>query len=482
MRLDEYTKYDGLGLADLVRRREVSARELAQLTLTGVEKVNPHIHAVLETYTECLQTLDGPAVPEGPFAGVPFFLKDIGATQRGKRQEAGSRLLAGHVASSDSFLTTRFKAAGLTLLGRTATPEFALSSSTESILTGATRNPWNLDLMAGGSSGGAGASVAAGIVPVAHASDGAGSIRIPASACGLVGLKPSRGRITRGPSAAEGLMGMSIEFILSRSVRDTAAMLDAVGQPGVGDPFVIVQPQRPYLQEVGAPVGRLRMAFSTSPWGAFPIDPEIVAAMRQVAAWCEAMGHEVEEATPSLDYEQFLRANCIMWAFGFDVYLDTIAARLGRAVNHDTLEPVTLSLYRFGKTLTAADFFQADATFNQIRRTTGEFFQKYDTFLTPTLIQLPEPIGKYSQNTNDVDFLGFFRRCDETGVFLPLFNVTGQPAISLPLCQSKSGAPIGAHWAARFGHEATLLRLASALEQQVPWSDRRPRVHVDVLP
>ncbi len=275
---------------------------------------------------------------------------------------------------------------------------------------------------------------------------------------------------------------MSVEFILSRSVRDTAAMLDAVGQPGVGDPFVIVQPQRPYLQEVSAPVGRLRIAFTTTPWGAFSIDPGIRTAIEQVAARCEAMGHEVEEATPPLDYEPFLYANCVMWAFGFDAHLDVVAARLGRKVSLDTLEPVTLSLYEFGKTLTAADFFQADARFNQIRRTTGQFFQEYDLLLTPTLTQLPEPLGKYSQNTIDVDFLGFFRRCDETGVFLPLFNVTGQPAISLPLCQSDAGLPIGAQFVARFGHEATLIRLASALEQQMPWSDRRPPVHVSVTP
>jgi amidase len=477
MHLTEYAQYDGLGLAELVRRREVSPGELAQLALAAVEAVNPQINAVLETYPERIEALNSKAAPSGPFGGVPFLLKDIGATEKGRLQEAGSRLLKGYVAHRDSFVTERFRAAGLSLLGRTAVPEFALSSSTESVLTGATRNPWRLERMAGGSSGGAGASVAAGIVPVAHASDGAGSIRIPASACGLVGLKPSRGRVTSGPGAAEGLRGLSTEFVLSRSVRDTAAMLDAVSQPGVGDPSVIVQPKRPFLEEVGAPADSLRVAFTTKPWGGFTIDFEVGAAVEEVATRCQAMGHRVEEASPSLDYEEFLRANCVLWAFGFDVELDEAAARLGRAVGPETLEPVSLSLYEYGKTLTPADLIGAESVLNRIRRATGRFFETYDLLLTPTLTLLPELIGKYSQNVTDVDFIGFFRRCDETGVFLPLFNVTGQPAISLPLCQSESGLPIGVQFAARFGEEATLIRIASALEQAMPWAGRQPPVH-----
>ena len=271
---------------------------------------------------------------------------------------------------------------------------------------------------------------------------------------------------------------MGVEFVVSRSVRDTAAMLDAVSQPGVGDPFTIVQPGRPYLQEVGAPADRLRIAFTTVPWGPFPIDPEVAEATRQIAAQCEAMGHAVEEASPRYDYEQFLKAIGIFWGFGYDVAIDELAASVGRTADETTLEAVTLSFYRSAKTLRPADWAWADDVLNQVRRPAGQFFQGYDLLLTPTLIQLPEPIGKYSQSATDVDFLGFFRRCDETGVLLPLFNVTGQPAISLPLCQSESGLPIGMQFVGRFGDEATLIRLAGAFEEAMPWRERVPPVHI----
>ncbi len=479
MNLNEYAQYDGLGLAALVKSGQVTPAELAALFVEAVEGLNPKINAVIEIYRERAAALGDQLEGAGPFLGVPFLLKDLGAAEAGQTREQGSRLLRGYVfKKGDSFLVQRFKAAGLTLLGRAATPEFALSSSTESLLTGATRNPWNLDLMAGGSSGGAAASVAAGILPIAHASDGAGSIRIPASACGLVGLKPSRGRVTHGPHGAESLGGMGVEFAVSRSVRDTAAMLDAVSQPAVGDPFTIVQPERPYLQEMGAPSGRLRIAFTTAPWGPFPIDPEVAEATRQVAVRCEAMGHAVEEASPRYDYDQFLKAIGVIWGFGYDAAIDGLAATTGRTVGEDTLEAVTLSFYHYAKTLTPADWAWAEYVLNQVRRATGQFFRDYDLLLTPTLIQLPEPIGKYSQNATDVDFLGFFRRCDETAVFLPLFNATGQPAISLPLVQSELGLPIGMQFVARFGDESTLIRLASAFEEAMPWRERIPPVHV----
>ena len=477
MKLEEYAQYDGLGLAELVRRREVCSSELAQLALSAVEKVNPQINAVIETYPERVTVLSDGAPSLGPFTGVPFLLKDLGATEQGKKQECGSRLLRGRVARHDSYLTASFRLAGLTLLGRTATPEFALSSSTESVLTGATRNPWDLTLMAGGSSGGSAAAVAAGIVPLAHASDGAGSMRIPAGACGLVGLKPSRGRVTHGPRAAEGLGGMDVELAVTRSVRDTATLLDAVSQPAVGDPFVIVQPQRPYLQEVGAPVGFLRIAFTTTPWAPYPVIPEIADATRRIAALCEGMGHRVEAASLTVAYDDLMQASCILWAFGYDAALDTYASQMGRRVSEETLEPVTLSLYRYAKTLRPTDLVWADGVLNRTRRETGRLLQSYNLLLTPTLTMLPQPIGRYSQNVTDVDFLGFFRRCDEIAPFVQLFNVTGQPAISVPLCQSEGGLPIGMQFVAHFGDEATLIRLASALEEAIPWKDRTPPVH-----
>lgn len=474
MNLSEYAQYDGLGLAELVRSRRASTCRQA-----GVEKVNPKINAVIETYSDRVEELDHAALSTGPFAGVPFLLKDLGATEGGRRQECGSRLMEGYVADEDSFLTVLFKQAGLTLLGRTTTPEFGLASTTESILMGATRNPWNLEMLAGGSSGGAAASVAAGVLPIAHGSDGGGSIRIPASACGLVGLKPSRGRVTQGPHSAEEIAGMSQEFVVSRTVRDTAAMLDAVSQPAPGDPFIIVQPARPYIQELNAALGKLRIAWTVESWQpGTAVHPEVVRCVEQAAAECAEMGHQVVETTPAFDYDECLRALCVPWEFGFDVWLDTMAAKMGREVNEETLEPVTFSCYRAARRVSAADVISADTVLNKMRRTFGRFFQKYDLLLTPTLVQPPEPLGKYATTRTDLDFVGFWRLCDEINMHLPPFNVTGQPAISLPLGQTNSNLPIGVQFVGRFGEEATLIRLASKFEQIMPWRDRIPLVHV----
>jgi amidase len=479
MNLAEYAGYDGLGLAELVRARQISAKELGLLFLAAADKVNPRINGVIETYPDRVAALDPNTAPGGIFAGVPFMLKDIGSGEAGKRQEMGSRLMREAVADVDGFLTLRFRAAGLTILGRTTTPEFALSASTESLLMGATRNPWNPDLLAGGSSGGAAASVAAGILPLAHASDSAGSIRIPASACGLVGLKPSRGRVTSGPLAAESLAGMTQEFVVCRTVRDAAAMLDAVAGPMVGDPFVILQPAQPYLHYIGAPPGRLRMAWTTRSWQpGTAVDPEVARCVERAAAQCAALGHSVTEASPMFDYEAFLRAICIGWAFGFDVEVDQLAAAMERSVGDATLEPVTLTYYHFARGLSAADMVWAEHTANQLRRSVGQFFAGYDILITPTLMQLPEPLGKYTQSRDDLDFYNFFRLCDELSVHMPLFNLTGQPAISLPLGMSASGLPIGVQFVAQFGREDLLLGLASAFEEAMPWRARHPAIHV----
>jgi amidase len=479
MNLTEYVRYDGLALAELVKRREVTAKELGRCMLAAVEMVNPQINAVIQAYADRIEAMSDDDIPEGSFAGVPFLLKDIGSGEKGAVQEGGSRLWQGRILQQEAFLIERFRAAGLTLLGRTTTPEMALSSSTESVLSGATRNPWNPATRAGGSSGGAAASVAAGIVPIAHASDGAGSIRIPAALCGLVGLKPSRGRVSLGPEEGESLMGMSVEFALSRTVRDTAALLDIAAPPAPGDPFIILQPQRPYLQEVGLPTGKLRIAWTRTSWQpGTALHPEIVTALERVVIQLEAMGHELTEVGTLYDYEAFVNAVWVGWAWGFDLFLDKTAAELGRKVNGDSLEPVTLSLYQMAKRLTAAEVVRAEATYNAIRRQVGHFFEGYDLLLTPTVAQLGDPIGKYSQNVNDVDFIGFFRRCDQSDMYLPLANLTGQPALSLPLVHSASGLPIGMQFVAHFGREDLLLRLASALEETLPWRERLPLVHV----
>jgi amidase len=407
------------------------------------------------------------------------LLKDIGSGEKGAVQEAGSRLWRGRVLSYDGFLTERFRAAGLSLLGRTTTPEMALSGSTESVLTGATRSPWDPATRAGGSSGGAAASVAAGIIPLAHASDTAGSIRIPAAVCGLVGLKPSRGRVSQGPGAGESILGMDGQFALSRTVRDTAALLDAVSSPEPGDPFIIMQPQRPYRKEVGAPPGPLRIAWTRTSWQpGTAVHPEIVAALEKTVVQLETLGHQLTEIETLYDYEELINAIWVGWAWGFDVHLDQTAAALGRVVNEETVEPVTLSLYRLAKGLTAAQVARAETIYNTIRRRIGHFFQAFDLLLTPTIARLGDPIGRYSQNVTDVDFIGFFRRCDQSDMYLSFANLTGQPAISLPLWPSKAGLPIGMQFVGHFGREDMLIRLASVLEEALPWRDRLPPIHV----
>ena len=480
MSLEEYSKSDAVTLGELVRKRAVLPSELARLFVEAVEKVNPRINAVIEVYSDRIESLDDRAVSAGPFAGVPFLMKDIGAGEAGRVQEMGSMLMKGHIADKDSFLTTLFKNAGLNLLGRTATPEFALGASTESVLTGPTRNPWNLEMMAGGSSGGSAASVAAGIVPIAHGSDNGGSIRIPASACGLVGLKPSRGRVSLAPDIGD--PGMLQEFVMTRTVRDTALMLDIASKPAAGDPYVIVQPVRPYMQEVNAPLDKLRIAWTADSWQpGSRVDSEVVQSVEQVASACESAGHEVVEASPSFDYEEYFHAVNIAWTFGMYTMMDFMAATTGRPISGESMEPVMLSFYEYSKSLTAADWMMAEGVLNKFRRDFGKFFEQYDILLTPTLAKLPERLGKYSKMRTDLDYLGFMRLNDEIRIHPPAANITGQPAISLPLGQSRSGLPIGVQFMAGFGEEDALIRLASWFEREMPWRNRIPPVHVSQL-
>ncbi|MEM7111078.1 MAG: amidase family protein [Chloroflexota bacterium] len=476
MNLAEYAAYDGLGLAELVRKGEVTAKELGELALTAVSRTNPHINAVIETYADRVEAMSQDDQPVGVFGGVPFMLKDLFMADAGRKSESGSRLTQGWVATEDAWLTQRFKAAGLSILGRTTTPEFGLSGSTESILTGATRNPWDLSKMAGGSSGGAAAAVSSGIVPLAHASDGAGSIRIPASCCNLVGLKVSRGRVSSYPDP-EMAYNYAVNFIVSRTVRDTAAMLDAVSGAAPGDFTVIAEPKRPFLDELQGKKRSLRIAVTTDQWGPAPTDPEVAAVVHNVAKMCETLGHDVVLASPRYDYESFLEAMLVMWTFGVDTYFEEMAGEMGRMVSSETLEPVTLDYYEFAKKLTPKDFVQATAVLNKVNRDTGHFFEEYDVLLTPTLSMLPQEIGRYAQS-RDMSFYNFFRLCDESMAYLPLFNMNGHPAISLPLGMSQSGLPIGLQFAGRFGDEATLIQLAGTLEEAVPWNNRMSRMHV----
>lgn len=472
MRLDEYAAHDGLGLAALVRQGEVKSAELVALAVDAAAAVNPVLGGIVETYPDRIDTV--PA--DGPFAGVPIMLKDLFHGEPGWVCGNGSRLAHGwQVAWSDEF-TDRLHRAGFIPMGRSATSEFGLLGTTETLAAGRTCSPWDADTMAGGSSGGAGAVVGAGIVPVAGASDGGGSIRIPAAACGVVGLKPSRGRVPWGPYTGEPLLGWAIHFVTTRSVRDTAAALDALAGPMYGDPFEVAPPARPYLSEVGAPVERLRVAYWAQPWSGHPGDEAVVAATESVARLLADMGHEVSQARPMFNWELFLATMTDIWSATTAHTIDGFAQSLQRPVDADTLEGPTLESVRYGRTIGSQRLLDAMEHVNVLARAMGRFFAEYDILLTPTLGALPARLGEYDPlaPTSPQETFSAWSQLES---FLPVFNATGQPAISLPLHRSSSGLPIGMHFVGRFGREALLLRLAAALEEALPWAGRIPPIH-----
>lgn len=467
MDVAEYLEFDGLGLAQLVRDGEVTAAELAQCALTLAQQWQPRLNAIVEQFDDLEQIID--ATPaDAPLSGVPFYIKDLVLQARGRRSEMGSRLGAGLVAPADSELMQRFRQAGLVTLGRTAVPEMGYNCATETVVQGATANPWNPSRSPGGSSGGSAAVVAAGIVPVAHANDGGGSIRIPASCCGLVGLKPSRGRVPIGPGSADGLGGFGIEFALTRTVRDCAALLDAVQGPGIGDPYIIPAPAVPY-GSLSAASRPLRIAYGSEAWSGVPVDPEIKATVAAVARLCEEMGHHVQPAMPALDGEAFARANTDLWSAHIAHWVVDICAATGREASSETLEHATLAIHEHGMSLSAVDLLHAEDCFNRVSRDFGHFFADYDLLLTPTVAQLPWRLGEHASSAGDFSARSWTDHVFRDAPFTAAFNCTGQPAISLPLGRSASGLPFGLQFVARMGREDVLLALAASLEEQIPW-------------
>jgi amidase len=473
MNNSEYMSYDGLGLAQLVRAGEVSPAELVRCAHSLVEQCNPDINAVLEVFPNSEQILAS-AAGGAVFSGVPFMIKDLVIQAQGRASEMGSRLAAGNIAQADSDLMKRFRRAGLLSLGRTATPEMGYNVATETVMAGACRNPWDLSRSPGGSSGGSAAAVAAGIVPLAHANDGGGSIRIPAACCGLVGLKPTRGRVPIGPGASEGLSGFGIEFAVTRTVRDAAVLLDAVQGAAVGDPYVIAPPQSSYFSCLDTAPRALKIAVATQPWSGVPVDPEVSAAVGAVGRACEAMGYAVEEARPELDAEGFARANTDLWSAAIAHWVTDICAATGRTASNSTLEQSTLEIYRHGAALSAVDFLHAQDFFNQVNRNFGNFFTSYDLLLTPTTAQLPWPVGKHASDGGNYTARGWTDHVFSVAPFNAAFNCTGQPAISLPLARSETGLPIGVQFAAAYGREDLLLSLAAEFERARPWPQRAP--------
>jgi amidase len=372
MTLDEYASYDAVGLSGLVRRRKVSPGELAQTALAAIAAVNPKINAVVETFPERAASATG----TGPLGGVPFLRKDILIQEDGGLTEFGSRLAAGLRMPNASELALRYRHAGLVILGRTTTPELAFNATTENVKDGPTRNPWDLSRSAGGSSGGSAAIVAAGAVPAAHANDAGGSIRIPASRCGIVGLKPTRGRVSLGPDHGTVLLGLLAEHALTRTVRDSAAILDATQGGSPGDPYVIASPTRPYSEVVGAPVGRLKIAFTDKSWTGVSADPEIAAAVDRTAKLCSQLGHEIAKDAPVIDGEVFGIATQNIWCAFIALGIEALAGVTGRKPSPDTLEASSLACFEYGKSLTAIDLYQAEDVMNRVSRKVGAFLSR----------------------------------------------------------------------------------------------------------
>ena len=468
----EYDQYDAIGLAELIRDGQVSATEVLGAAIVRVETLNPRLNAVVHTmYDEARESIDA-GLPNGPLAGAPYMLKDLYVLYTGVPTRNGSRLFADFVADHDSTLTERCRAAGLVIMGKTNTPEFGLNASTEPVLHGPTLNPYDPARSAGGSSGGAAAAVAAGMVPAAHATDGGGSIRIPAANCGLFGLKPTRARNPAGPDLGEGWSGLGIGHAVSRSVRDSAALLDATHGPAPGDPYSAPAPERPFSEEVGADPGKLRIAVMTEGRLNESVDPECAAAARNAASLCADLGHIVEEAAPDYDAEGLRWAMRVIIASNVRNLIDLRSAALGRAATEQEVETITLRFAEEGGRLKSADYARAIQVVHSIGRRFGTFFQDYDLLLSPTLAQPPLPLGTIDMMGDDLDH--YFGDLWNRIPFTPPFNVAGHPAASLPLHWTDDGLPVGVQLGAGFGDEAALFRVASQLEEASPWSDRRP--------
>jgi amidase len=465
----EYDEYDALGLAELVANKDVSADELLEEAIERTERINPAINAVVQKhYDEAGATIDA-GLPNGPFTGVPFLLKDLGVLLKGTVSSMGSVLFKDFVAPISSTLTDRYIESGVVIFGKTNSPEFGSLPVTEPRLFGPTRNPWNTDRTPGGSSGGSSAAVAAGIVPMANASDGGGSIRIPASCTGLVGLKPTRGRTPFGPILGEAWAGQAINHVVSKTVRDSAAMLDATAGAETGDPYEPPYFNGRFLDEVGKDPGKLRIALCTEKMGQGSFSEEVDSALHQTATLMLDLGHEVEEATPAIDMEALGNATRVIISANTALMVKQREQTLGRAATDQDIEPITRLLMEMSGSFNAEDYATASQLNHMTGRVLGRFHEQYDLILAPTLSLPPVPIGFMDEDP--IEAVGKFMA--DTA----LFNQTGQPSISLPLAWSEDGLPLGMMFSAAFGNDALLIRLSAQLEQANPWINRRPPHH-----
>ncbi|MEQ1708478.1 MAG: amidase [Terricaulis sp.] len=468
-----YAEYDGLGLAALVRKGEASPAELLEAAIERIERHNGVLNAVVhKAYDEARRVAPG-KLPDGPFTGVPFLIKDLGVRVKSWPRTSGSRFACVDADAEDSELTTRFRAAGVVLVGKTNTPEFGIPGVTTSARLGPCRNPWNPEHISGGSSGGAAAAVASGMVALAHASDGLGSIRIPAACCGLVGMKTTRDRNPNGQHDSDRAIGFSVDHIVSRTVRDSAAMLDATGYPEPASPFAYPAKARPYLEEASASPGKMRIAWSSETPTGNPIDPEVRAALERTAETLAALGHDVREEGLGIDYRALYRAQGFVSAANLAAGIKRWVEIKGREPEGD-IEGLARRGYEAGKKMSGADALWAWQQLRLMNRQILARFEAWDVYLTPVMCT-PPPRVDYLDTLME-DLKEFDRRQAATFGFTPPFNMTGQPSLSLPVWQSKAGLPIAMMFTARYADEATLFRLAGQLEKELPWAARRPQV------
>lgn len=474
--VEEFAFLDATALAGLVRQKQVRAIELVEAAIERIERLNPTLNAVVTPMYEQAREAAVGKLPEGPFAGVPFLLKDLGALYAGVRLTMGTAFLGHFVPDHESELVTRLKRAGVIFIGKTNTPELGILPTTEPRLFGPTHNPWDIRRTPGGSSGGSAAAVAAGFVPMAHANDAGGSIRIPASCCGLFGLKPTRARNPLGPDLGDTYSGLVVEHAVTRSVRDSAALLDATAGPDVGDPYWAPPPARPFLQEVGADPGKLRIAFTVAAPANVKVHADCITAVKDAAALCADLGHEVVEAAPEINGEMVARAFMVLFSAGCAWTMDGLGFAMRQAPSQDKFEPLTWALYEMGRQQSASSYLLSLTFLQRVARDIARFFLKYDVLLTPTLSEPPVPLGTFDSPPENP--LQGLRRAEAFVPFTPICNATGQPAMSVPLYWNAQGLPVGVHFVGRFGDEATLFRLAAQLESARPWSGHRPPVSV----
>ncbi len=476
--MTELHDLDATAQAELVRTGQASPAELVDAAIAGLERVNPELNAVIHERYDAARSEAAATLPDGPFRGVPMVVKDLALELAGEPIHEGLTYLKrnGHRATEDTELARRLRAAGVVFLGRTNTPELGILPTTEPAAYGATRNPWDLGRSTGGSSGGSAAAVASRAVALGHANDGGGSIRIPASECGLVGLKPSRARVSQAPHYGDLMGGLVCELAVTRTVRDTAALLDAVHGPATGDPYAAPAPSGPFAAEVGRDPGRLRIGTASAMAGV-EAQPECVAAVEAAGRALESLGHQVEASQPEVADEEFSARFVTMWAAGCAWSLDYWVRTVGADLEPGDVEPLTAALVEMGRSVSAPEWLHAREWLQVASRRMLSWWDDdgHDLLLTPTIAEVPPELGSFDGGPDEPLF-GLIRAAGLVP-FTPAFNVTGQPAISLPLHWSDGGLPIGVQLVAAAGREDLLLRVAAQLEEALPWADRCPPVH-----